>query len=269
MTFLVLLLALQAPQEQKPWPEDEDPRGKFIFGPVVQYWLPRFTGRMQVDGEFTQGSNLHLTDELNLSDEAAIPIYGGGEIGVQLKGGATLTGVAEYWGHSWHGGQILKSPETLGDDTFAAGSSVKSRFSLCSTTLDIKLASGTDDLVRFGGYLSLQLTKARLTMDSPAVHARETIYDASWGFGGFLEFRPVRYVMVGVSHRMFFGFDQGDEEGGESFALDTRIYGAVEWRTFRLEGGYRINAYALDQSEQELRYTLDGAYVQASILLRF
>jgi hypothetical protein len=65
----------------------------------------------------------------------------------------------------------------------------------------------------------------------------------------------------------FFGFDNGKE--GESAAADLRVFGAAEWGPVRLEGGYRFNAFDLNEKDEELRYTLYGPYVLASAIFRF
>ncbi|MBI3857919.1 MAG: hypothetical protein HY293_19750 [Planctomycetes bacterium] len=223
---------------------------------------------MRVDGTTSSGTNLRLTRDLDLPDEASIPIYGGGALGMTRHPSKSeqvdLLFVAEYWSHSWSGRHSLSYPETLGDHAFASGSTVDSRFNLWSLTLDAK-AIYSAGAFRAGGILSVQARSATLWMDSPLVHASETIDDFYWGGGFFVDYRPIPYLFAGTSIKGFTSF--GD--AGETGAGDFRVYGGAEWGPFQLEGGYRAVVYDLALPDKALSCSLYGAYVAVSAIVRF
>jgi hypothetical protein len=224
---------------------------------------------MRADGETTMGTKIGLADDLNLPRNPSIPIYGGGEIGGWGRGpgvGSTfsVTGVAEYWAHTWKGHDVLANTESLDDRTFAAGSAVESRFRLSCLTLDIQMAL-EDGPIRIGGYLSLQVRSATLRMESGAVEAKNVVNDLLWGGGLFVEYRPIPYLLAGASVKGFSPFGDGDETG----AGDFRIYGGVQWGPARLEGGFRSVVYDFTGADESLGYSLNGAYVQVSVIVRF
>lgn len=265
MTLLALLLALQAAQDI---PEDE-PAPKphpAQIGPIFQYWLPRFGGSMRVDGT-TTGTHLEFVHDLGMPDDAAIPMYGGGRIGgrfYQSHDWVGIAGVAEYWTRAWKGQEVLASDVTLGDSTFLQGTTAESRLTLTSVTLDIEISSSTTNFT-LGGNLSVQVTAARLRMDTTFVHASETVATLCWGGGLFLEYRPVSFLLAGLSLKGFTNF--GD--AGETGIGDFKFYGGAEWGPLRLEGGFRILLYDHDRLEESLSFTMYGGYVLGSLTLRF
>jgi hypothetical protein len=265
MPVFALLLALQAAQDP---PEDEPMarRTHAHFGPIVQYWLPRFGGDLRIDGS-TPGTKMNFVHDLDLPNDAAIPIYGGGKIGGRIYSGgewATLSGVAEWWSRAWKGEEALDAPITLGDATFPTGITVNSRLTLTSVTLDIEFA-GSSKNVNFGADLSIQILSARMRMDSALVDATERIDTVCWGGGIFLDLKPVSFLFAGLSLKGFTNFGNAGETG----AGDFRFYAGAEWGPFRLEGGLRIFLYDHDLAEESLNFTLWGAYVQASVIVRF
>jgi hypothetical protein len=102
-------------------------------------------------------------------------------------------------------------------------------------------------------------------MDSPAVHAKETMDDITWGGAAFAEWRPLPFAFTGLLLKGYTSF--GD--AGETGAGDFRIYGGFQLGPLRLEGGYRTIVYDLDLPDKSLSYTLYGAFVQFSAVFRF
>ena len=265
MPLLALLLALQAAQEP---PENDPPRKTAggLFGPVVQYWLPRFGGDIRVDGS-SPGTRLNFVQDLDLPDEAAIPIYGGGKIGGRFyshNSWGTLSGVAEWWTRAWKGEEVLPSDVTLGDTTFPAGLIVNSRLTLTTVTLDVEIAA-SEKTFSIGGDLSLQILSARLRMDSSIADAVERIDTVCWGGGVFMELKPVPFLFGGLSLKGFTNFGNAGETG----AGDFKFYAGAEWGPFRVEGGLRIFLYDHDLSDESLNFTMYGGYIQGSVILRF
>jgi len=247
---------------------EPSPDTRFEIGPIFQYWFPRFNGRLRVDGTAKSGTSLDLTEDLGLPDEASIPMYGGGALGVWVRSTPTdateVLFAAEYWGHTWKGHHDLSLPTTLGDETFPAGSAVDSRFHLTSLTLDASVALSSDPLY-VGLCLSLQVRSARLRMESPTLQSKATIDDFYWGGGLFGEVRPIPFVMAGLSIKGYTSFGDGLETG----AGDFKFYAGFRWKALSLEGGYRIVLYALDEVDQKLHYSMVGPYIALNAIWRF
>lgn len=256
MQVVFLLLALQdAPTEP------DDPY-TVALGRLAQYWRPRFRGEMRV------GGNVNLVDDLNGADEVSIPMLSGGDIGFSITQAVMdkidLLFVAEYWTHGWRNYEVLRTPETLGDETFPAGTPLESRFTLSTLTLDITGAF-RDEPLRGGLTLSLHGSSARLRMDAPGLSSKETIKDIGWGGGVFLEVHPVRGLFVGASAKGFTSFRHAWESGTGDF----RGYLGFEWGILRIEGGYRVWIHDLETPEKGLSYLLHGPYAAAGLAFRF
>ncbi|MBI3855169.1 MAG: hypothetical protein HY293_05710, partial [Planctomycetes bacterium] len=56
MPLIALLLALQNPQGYPAEPPRRD--FELDFGPIAEYWFPKFKGNMRVDGTTSSGTNL-------------------------------------------------------------------------------------------------------------------------------------------------------------------------------------------------------------------
>jgi len=267
MPLLLMLLALQAEQDP-PASVRSPPAGiptNFGIGPELQYWLPRFRGHLGVNGTTTRGSDLRLVGDLNLSDEPAIPMLGGGEIEfvIDRSGNGTSSVIlsAEHWGHGWGGDETLSGAESVGNQSFAAGTRVESRFHLSEVTLDASI-SRQEQAFRGGLTLSLRAESASLHMDSPSVHADDALPNLFWGGGVFLDLIPAPHVFVGASVK---GFTDNGASGG----ADLRGYGGAEWGPIRLEGGYRYMDTRIHLASKHLDYLLYGPYVALSVILRF
>lgn len=210
---------------------------------------------------------MSFVHDLDLPNDAAIPIYGGGKIGGRIympNEWVTVSGVAEWWTRSWKGEEVLDAPITLGDVTFPTGITVDSRLTLTSVTLDIEMA-GRRKNFNFGADLSIQILSARMRMDSPLVDATERIDTVCWGGGIFMDLKPVSFLFAGLSLKGFTNFGNAGETGIGDF----RVYGGAEWGPFRLEGGLRIFLYDHDLTEESLNFTLYGGYIQASVIVSF
>ena len=260
-----MVLSLQAAPEPGTDPPE---RYTVAFGRLAQYWLPRFRGKIRVDGNALRGTDIDAVDDLNMPDHLAIPILSGGDIGFSVSPAALdkvdLLFVAEYWTHQWSGHELLQSPETLGDVAFPAGSDLESRLTLTSLTLDV-LGVFRDGPIRAGLALSLLGTYARLRMDTPTQSSKEKIEEAWWGGGAVFEVHPVRGLFVGGSAKGFSNF-RHPLEGG---AGDFRAYAGVEWRMLRLEVGYRAWIHQLEIPDKTLNYFLHGPYAAIGLAIRF
>jgi hypothetical protein len=223
---------------------------------------------MRVDGNVLGGSDLDLTDDLNLPESIAFPILSGGDIGFSINSDeldrADLLFVAEYWTHQWSGRELLASSETLGDQTFPAGSTVDSRLTLTSLTLDI-MGAVREGSLRAGLALSLLGTLGRLRMDEPPLSSKEKIEEAWWGGGGLLEVYPVQGFFIGGSAKGFSSFRHPTEGGVGDF----RGYVGVEWKMLRLEAGYRAWIHQLEVPDKTLNYFLHGPYGALGLVIRF
>jgi hypothetical protein len=274
--LLAVLLALQADPSPAPQhsrdreqaPSDPINVSRFEIGPIFQYWFPRFSGHLRVDGTSKAGTTLDLVHDLGLPDAASIPMFGGGALGVWTPTSRTesveLLFAAEYWGHTWAGHRNLALPTTLGDETFPGGTPVESHFHLTSLTLDAMGAYSSGPF--YGGLcLSIQVRSARIRIESSTAQAKETIDDLYWGGGLFGEFRPLPYVIAGVSVKGFTSFGDANETG----AGDFKFYVGLRWKALSLEGGYRIVLYDLGLSDRSLRYSMYGAYIALNAIWRF
>jgi hypothetical protein len=276
--LLAVLLAFQNEPTPNPTPTpmhsrdragiEPSPNTRFEIGPIFQYWLPQFRGSLRADGTSKQGTPLNLVQDLGLPNDAAIPMYGGGALGVWVLSSPTdateVLFAAEYWGHTWSGHHNLALPTTLGDDTFPAGTAVESQFHLTSLTLDAMGALSNDPLY-VGLCLSLQARSARLRMESATVQSKASIDDFYWGGGLFGEVRPIPFIMAGLSIKGYTSFGDGFETG----AGDFRFYAGFRWKALSLEGGYRILLYDLNDMDQKLQYSMRGPYVALNALWRF
>ena len=254
MAVVSLLLALQSAHRP-----DTDDSYTATLGRLAQYWRPRFRG------EF---GTVNLVDDLNLADEIAFPMLSGGDIGFSITQGVMekvdLLFVAEYWTHGWRSFAVLPSAETFGDETFPAGSPVDSRFTLSTLTLDITAAI-RDGAVQGGMTLSLQGTSARLRMDTPAQSSKETVRDAGWGGGVYIEVHPVPALFIGLSAKGFTSFRYAWESGTGDF----RGYLGIQWGILRIEGGYRAWVHEREAPDKQLGYFLYGPYAAAGLAFRF
>src|SRR5258706_31145 len=109
MLVLPLLLSLQAAQ-----PDERPNTASVEFTAIRGFWLPDFRGSFRADGGTQTGTPLRIVEDLHLPDEAAIPIYGGGDISVTVAQSFSekdkLRFSAEYWTHGWAGYSVLTSP---------------------------------------------------------------------------------------------------------------------------------------------------------------
>jgi hypothetical protein len=261
----LLVLALQSGAE----PPDEAPeRYTVAFGRLAQYWVPRFRGKIRVDGNATAGTLIDAVDDLDMSDRVAIPMFSGGDIGFSISPESLekvdLIFVAEYWTHQWAGHDVLRAPETLGDVTFPSGTPLESRLTLTNLVLDV-VGSVQNGAFRAGLALSLMGTYARIRMDAPPLSSKEVIQDACWGGGAFFQAHPVRALFFGGSAKGFASFRHSTESGTGDF----RVYGGVEWKVLRLEVGYRAWIHDLETREQTLQYFLHGPYAAIGMAVRF
>ena len=257
----MLVLALQA----EPEPQE---RYTVAFSRLAQYWVPRFRGKMRVDGNVLGGTDLDFTDDLNLPDRVAMPILSGGDIGFSISSDALdrvdLLFAAEYWTHQWAGHELLASDETLGDRTFPAGSTVDSRLTLTSLSLDI-MGVFREGPFRVGVAFSLLGTLGRIRMDSLPLSSKERIEEAWWGGGPLFEVHPVQGLFIGGSAKGFSNFRHPTEGGVGDF----RGYVGVEWKMLRLEAGYRAWVHQLEVPEKTLNYFLHGPYAALGLVIRF
>jgi hypothetical protein len=267
MSFLLMLLALQAQQEPLVV-ESKPPRADVELTAIRQYWWPSFRGARRVDGAAAEGSRLRLVDDLNLPNDATIPMYGGGDIWVSVRQSLSehnlLLFSAEYWSHGWAGGETLSGPETFRDHLFPAGARVQSRFHLMSLTLDAFVVHEEAPFT-IGASIPIQFLSSRFRMDSPADSDRKTIRDVCWGGGVFLKVRPVPFVFAGITLKGLTSF----AHAGETAVGDFKGYAGVQWGPFTLEGGYRFGAAHLWRPEEELEYVLYGPYAALSFTARF
>lgn len=251
-----------------PASEEKPNRASVELSAVRQYWLPDFRGNLRVDGGNRAGSNLRLTHDLGVPDEAGIPMYGGGDISVTVRQTFSekdrLLFSMEYWGYSWVGDKTLATSETLGNQTFPAGAYVESHFHLTSLMLDAFLAH-EEKPFRLGVSIPIHVISARSRMDSLTTSSRETVRDVGWGGGVFIDVRPIPLAFAGVTAKALTSF----AHAGETIEEDVRAYAGLEWGPFRLEGGYRYIHYDLALPEKDLSYVLYGPYVAFSLILRF
>jgi len=128
VTVFLFLLALQD-QEPVVVEEAKPERADVEFAAIRQIWWPRFRGSRRVDGGTSEGSRLRFDDDLNLPNDATIPMYGGGDIWLSvhqsLSENTLLLFSAEYWTHEWAGGDTLRGPESFKGDFFPAGTPVQ------------------------------------------------------------------------------------------------------------------------------------------------
>jgi hypothetical protein len=243
-------------------------RADVEFAAIRQAWWPRFRGSRRVDGTSTEGSRLRFDDDLNLPNDATIPMYGGGDIWLSvhqtLSENWLLLFSAEYWTHEWAGGTTLSGPETFGNDLFPAGTSVQSRFHLMSLMLDAFVVH-EEPLFTVGGSIPLLFLSSRFRIDTPGEDDKRTIRDVCWGGGVFARFRPLPWLFVGASAKGLTSF----AHAGETAVGDFKGFGGVTWGPLALEGGYRFGAAHLWRPDEELEYVLYGAYASFTLTLRF
>jgi hypothetical protein len=267
VSVVLFLLALQ---DQEPGVvKDVTPqRGDVEFAAIRQAWLPRFRGSRRVDGTSLEGSRLRFDDDLNLPNDATIPMYGGGDIWLSvhqtLSENWLLLFSAEYWTHEWAGGTTLSGPETFKNDLFPAGTEVQSRFHLMSLMLDAFVVH-EEDLFTVGGSLPLLFLSSRFRMDTAGPDDQQTIRDVCWGGGVFARIHPLRWLFAGVSAKGFTSF----AHAGDTAVGDFKGFGGVQWGPLALEGGYRWQAAHLWRPDEELEYVLYGAYAAITVTLRF
>jgi hypothetical protein len=265
--FYVLFLALQSGQEPQVV-EAKPPRGDVEFAAIRQIWWPSFRGSRRVDGTSTEGSRLRFDDDLNLPNDATIPMYGGGDIWLSVRQSLSehtlLLFSAEYWTHEWAGGETLAGPESFDDHLFPAGTPVQSRFHLMSLTLDASVVHEEAPFT-IGFSIPIQILSSRFRMDSAVASDKQTIRDVCWGGGVFAKFRPVSFVFAGLSAKGLTSF----AHAGSTAVGDFKVNTGLQWGPLALEGGYRCGAAHLWRADEELEYVLYGPYAALTLTLRF
>jgi len=267
VTLLFFLAALQN-QEPVLVEEAKPARGDVEFAAIRQGWLPRFRGSRKVDGGSLPGTRLRFDDDLNLPNDATIPMYGGGDIWLSvhqtLWENWLLLFSAEYWTHEWAGSTTLDAPEAFKGHPFPSGTFVESRFHLLSLMLDAFVVHEEAPFT-VGASLPIQILSSRFRMDTPGADDKQTIRDVCWGGGVFARVRPVHWLFAGVSARGFTSF----AHAGETAIGDFKGFGGVQWGPVSVEGGYRWSAAHLWRPDEELEYVLYGAYAALTFTLRF
>jgi hypothetical protein len=267
VTVVLFLLALQ--DQQPVVVEEAKPeRADVEFAAVRQIWWPRFRGSRRGDGGGLEGSRLRFDDDLNLPNDATIPMYGGGDICLSvhqsLSKNTLLLFSAEYWTHEWAGGTTLAGPETFKGDLFSAGTPVQSRLHLMSLLLDAFVVHEEAPFT-VGASIPLQFLSSRFRLDTAGEDGKQTIRDVCWGGGVFIKARPVHWLYGGVSAKGLTSF----ASAGDTAIGDFKGFGGVQWGPVTLEGGYRWGAAHLWRPDEELEYVLYGAYASLTFTLRF
>ncbi|MBI4834852.1 MAG: hypothetical protein HY811_08565 [Planctomycetes bacterium] len=100
-----------------------------IFKVKVKYWNSGLSGEVQSDSALIAGTDLDLTKDLNLDENAYVP-----SIELKLKLGSNKI-IASYWKSTYEGKQTLATAINYGGTTYNVNDTIESELNLQSTSI--------------------------------------------------------------------------------------------------------------------------------------
>jgi len=270
---------------------ESESEGGFAIGPSARFLFAPLQGDCYADRDLSFGTSMDLRSDLGLSGTSPLVELGvvagwwdAWRPGQQFTYGFEVRGM---WG-DWTGRSRLGAPVAFDGDSFPAGDSVKSTFSVDLTRIHAtgSWRLGTDDRnLRLGLFIGTTILGASLEMDGASgAHERAGLRMAPIGGGIRVSASPCPWFDAGLE-AAYYGasihIEDRDwdvyKEVSELVDLSARV-SFRPWKYAAVEVGYRfLDAYLFqrhededywltgDRHETELSWRMQGWFVGGTI----